>query len=238
MTMQLWELPVAVAPWRLVVLTAATVLLTVGLTRSFGAASGSSRWASAVVDAGVAIVAGGLVSVTFLTLLDVVDPVGSWQVAVSVVTVAGLSASLGAAFARGQLGQSSPKSRDSGYHHELFLMLAGAVVFSANVAPTPEIELLAALMEPAKAILLMVVSLVLIHALVYGSDFAGQEEGGPARAFYRFSLPGYAIALGASAFMLWTSGRFEGTGALVAATESVVLSLPACLGAGAARLVL
>ncbi|MGY1836910.1 DUF2391 family protein [Blastococcus sp. SYSU DS0510] len=41
-----------------------------------------------------------------------------------------------------------------------------------------------------------------------------------------------------SAYLLWTLGRFDDTGLLMVVTETVVLALPASLGAAAARLIL
>jgi hypothetical protein len=54
MTMELWQIAVAVDRWRLVLLAVATIGLTVGLTRNFGATTGSGRWSATLVDAGVA----------------------------------------------------------------------------------------------------------------------------------------------------------------------------------------
>lgn len=238
LTMELWHIGPSVDRWRLLLLAVATVLLTIGLAHTFGAAKDGHRLRSSLADAAIAVVAGVVVSTAILTLLEVINPLDSWRTAMSVVLIEALPASLGAAFARGQLGTSSVSSKDHSYHHELFLMLGGAVVFSANVAPTEEMVLLAALMDDGNAAVLLGLSLVLMHALVYGSDFAGQEEGAFAKSFLRFTLPGYALALTASAFMLWTLGRFDDTGALMAVRESVVLALPASLGAGAARLIL
>lgn len=118
-------------------------------------------------------------------------------------------------------------------------MLAGAVVFAANLAPTEEIVLLAATMTPWHTLAVIGVRLALMHVFVCVVRFGGQEDAeGPLQAFATFTVVGYAVALSVSAYLLWTLGRFEDTGLLMVVTEAVVLALPASLGAAAARLVL
>ena len=55
--------------------------------------------------------------------------------------------------------------------------------------------------------------------------------------FLRYSIPGYAIALLVSAYVLWTFGRFEDGALTRAVMQAVVLGFPASIGAAAARLV-
>lgn len=238
MTMELWRIAVAVERWRLALLVVATVALVVGLSRTFGALSGGVRWGAAVVDGGVAVLAGAFAATVILTILSVVDPVRSPSVAVSVIGLLMLPAAVGASYARGQLGEGGGSSEVSGYAHQLFLMTAGAVVFASNIAPTEEVVLLAAKMSDLQALLLALLSLGLMHGFVYGAGFAGGEAGGGLRSAMTLTLPGYVIALAVSAFLLWTFGRFDDTALLAATVESVVLALPASIGAAAARLIL
>ena len=78
-------------------------------------------------------------------------------------------------------------------------MLAGALYFAMNLAPTEEMRLIAYLTTPSGALGLMVVSMVLLHVIVFEAGFAGQEEKEtPLRAFLHFTLPGYALCLAAS----------------------------------------
>jgi putative integral membrane protein (TIGR02587 family) len=238
MTMEVWRLAVAVDRYRLALLALGTVLLVVGLARNIGP-SKTSGWLASLIDAGVAFIAAAVAAATILTVLHVLDWVPGWRDAMSVLGLAMLPAAVGASYARAQLGQGGGATGRSGYGHELFLMVAGAVVFASNVAPTEEIVLLASKVTPWHTLALVVVSLVLLHAFVYEVGFGGQEEReGPVQAFITFSVVGYAIAFCVSAFLLWSLGRFADTGLLMAVTESVVLALPASLGAAAARLIL
>jgi putative integral membrane protein (TIGR02587 family) len=158
---------------------------------------------------------------------------------VSILSIEALPASIGAAFARGQLGQERGDRPATSYGHELFLMAAGAVVFASNIAPTEEIIVLAGAVTAAQAFLLVVLSLALMHVFMYGTGFAGQEESSStSRAVLTLTVPGYVIALALSAFLLWSFGRYDGTSSYFALIEAFVLALPASLGAAAARLIL
>jgi putative integral membrane protein (TIGR02587 family) len=237
MTMEVWRLASSVERYRLALLAVATVALVIGLARNFGSTE-DSGWRASLVDAAVAFAAAAMAAAAILTVLHVLDWIPGWRDAVSVLALEMLPAAVGASYARSQLGEGGAASSRSGYGHELFLMTAGAVVFAANVAPTEEIVLLAAKVTPWHTVVLVLVSLLLMHAFVYEVGFSGQEErDSVVRAFVTFSAVGYALAVCVSAFLLWTLGRFAHTGPLMVVTESVVLALPASLGAAAARLI-
>ena len=116
-------------------------------------------------------------------------------------------------------------------------MAAGALFLALNMAPTEEMELIAYKASPLHILGLMALSVALMHGIVYGAGFAGQEEHGkPVTAFFHFTLPGYAIALAVGLFVMWTFGRVadQGLGELVSVV--LVLGFPAAIGAAAARL--
>ena len=239
MTMELWQLAHTVDRFRLGLLVVVTAALVFGLARVFGAGSGGGGSTGRLVDTGVALLVAAVAAAVVLTVLSVVDPIRDWQDAVSVIAIETLPAAIGASYARSQLGDGSRKAEASGYGHELFLMTAGAVVFAANVAPTEEIVLLAARMSDAHTAALVVLSLAMMHAFVYAVGFKGQENADrPVRAFLTLTVVGYVLALAMSAYVLWTFGRFDGLGMVAVVSETVVLALPASLGAAAARLIL
>lgn len=240
MTMEVWELAVSIDRWKLGLLVVATAVLAVGLESYFGMRSGrENSLRASIVDAGIALLTGVTAATVVLSVLSVVHPVGSWQDAVSIVTLEALPATIGASYARSQLGGGGG-SGSGGYGSELFLMIAGAVVFAANIAPTEEVVLLAGMMSPGHGAVLVALELGLMHAFIYGFDFKGgsKSPGGFWTAFLLFTVVGLLIALTVSAYLLWTLGRYEGTGLTQAVLEAVVLALPASIGAAAARLIL
>ncbi|MDT0276137.1 TIGR02587 family membrane protein [Blastococcus goldschmidtiae] len=239
MTMELWQLGHTVDRFRLGLLVLLTALLVLGLARVFGAGAGGTGFTGHLVDTGVALLVAVIAAGLVLTVLAVVNPIGDWQDAVSVVAIEALPAAIGASYARSQLGEGSQKGEAAGYQHELFLMAAGAVVFAANIAPTEEVVLLAAKMSEVHTAALVVLSVVFMHGFVYSVGFKGQEHADrPVHAFVTLTVVGYVIALAISAYVLWTFGRFDGLGMVAIVSETVVLALPASLGAAAARLIL
>ncbi|MDK3255779.1 TIGR02587 family membrane protein [Blastococcus capsensis] len=240
MTMEFWRLAHTVERYRLALLVVVTVLLVLGLNRSFGSGPDGVGVGGYLADAGVALLAAAVAATVVLGTLGVIDPLRDWRAALSVIAMETLPAAIGASYARSQLGQGSRRPAGTGYGHEVFLMTAGAVVFAANIAPTEEVVLLAADAGPVRVVLLVVLSLVLMHGFVYAVGFGGQEKAtsGLVRSFLTLTVVGYAAAFAVSAYILWTFGRFDGTGLTMAVSQTVVLALPGSIGAAAARLIL
>jgi putative integral membrane protein (TIGR02587 family) len=96
-------------------------------------------------------------------------------------------------------------------------------------------------MSPWHGIALVLFSILLLHAFVYGVGFAGQEtppEGKGFRVrFFGYTIGGYGISLLVSLYVLWTFGRTEGADLNQIATMTAVLGFPAAVGAAIARLV-
>jgi putative integral membrane protein (TIGR02587 family) len=101
--------------------------------------------------------------------------------------------------------------------------------------------LIAARMTPWHGIALALASLLIMHGFVYAASFRGAPgapEGSSRTAlFFRYTVPGYAIALVVSIYVLWTFGRYEGYTAAPMIMQALVLGFPASIGAAAARLV-
>ena len=147
---------------------------------------------------------------------------------------------MGALLAGRQLSAGEDDTGDEDqatYPGELFLMVAGALFLALNMAPTEEMILIAYRMSPFHVAALVVVSIGLMHAIVYKVGFAGQEEHDrPLSAFVHFTLAGYGLVLLTSLYVVWVFGRTEGHGLAEIVDAMVVLSFPGALGAAAARL--
>ena len=97
-------------------------------------------------------------------------------------------------------------------------------------------------MTDAHAVIAAILSLAVLHLFVNGVGFRGHPaadatDGAPP-LFLRLTVVGYALALGVSAFLLWSFGRFDGESTLPMIHATVVLGLPAAVRAAAARLIL
>lgn len=140
-----------------------------------------------------------------------------------------------------QESENQKRMHHAGYFGELFLMMVGAIFLAMNPAATEEMALIAYKMSNLQIVLLMVLSLVVMHAFVYSVGFRGQEKYADSsffNVFTRFTMVGYAIALLVSLYLLWTFGLVEETGFEETMRVAVVLGFPAALGAAASRLIL
>jgi putative integral membrane protein (TIGR02587 family) len=246
MTMEMWALGFYAHPARLLLFLLLNFVVLVGLSR-FGGFERTANLFEDLLDAlaacGVAILAAALI----LALFGIITPEMPLDEIVGKVAVQSIPCSFGAMIARKQLsgGDSGPDEiqggRIGGYGAQLFLMLAGALFLAFNVAPTEEMILIGFMMSPVQAILLVLLSILLLDAFVYGIGFAGQEEKpddvGRLSQFMRFTLVGYGVALLVSFYILWTFGRVDGGDLGQVAIGLSVLAFPAAIGAAIARLV-
>lgn len=132
--------------------------------------------------------------------------------------------------------------RDS-YFAQLYLMSVGAIFLAMNPAATIEMPLISYKMMDWQFIFLALLTLVLMHGFVYSFKFRGQSDRVPKETswwslFLRYTVVGYAIALGVSAFSLWSFGTLDGLSLEEMVKIMLVLGFPAGLGAAASRLIL
>ena len=120
-------------------------------------------------------------------------------------------------------------------------MAIGALFLSFNVAPTEEIVLIAYRMSVWQELILALLSLALMHLLVYEANFRGGsslDERGFILVFVRYTVVGYVVVVLVSMGILWVFGRLDGNSLEETISAAVVLSFPGAIGAAAARLVL
>ncbi|MBW3577641.1 MAG: TIGR02587 family membrane protein [Actinobacteria bacterium] len=243
MTMELWQFGGTLRPWRIATFVALTLPLLVALARYLGFRDTTGLgWADHLADGLVAYAVGVIASAAILTMIGVLHADRSLGEVVGIVAIESVPASIGAAIGRSQITAGVDRARREieGYGDEILLMGVGAIVLSFNIAPTDEIPLLALQVGTVRSLTLLVISVVLMHAIVYGVGFRGQHRSDAPvwSVFFGFTLAGYGVALLVSAYLLWLFGRFDDVALIVAATRTVVLALPAALGAAAARLLL
>lgn len=240
MTMEMWASGVAMDRGRLLLFMLAGLPLLYGLSFYAGFSRGRGL-RNDLLDTAVALGVGFVTATVLLILFGVIEGDASPREVVGMVALQAVPGAMGALLARRQLSGD----RDGGdgdedqasYGGELFLMAAGALFFALNVAPTEEMILIAYKATGVHLLALVAVSLLLLHLIVFEAGFAGQEEADhPAQAFFHFTLPGYAIALMVSLFVLFVFGRTDGHDLGGVVQTCVVLGFPAAIGAAAARL--
>lgn len=239
MTMEMWALGFHMDRVRLALFLLVTAGVVFGLAR-FAGFRDTTDAADDALDAMAALLVGFVVSAGLLALLGLIDLTTAPREAIGMIAVQAAPASIGAVLANKQLQKQStqrPKEDRAGYAGQLFLMAAGALFLAFNVAPTEEMILISFRMTPWHALLLVAVSLLVLHGLVFAVGFAGEEDHeGHGRAFLHYTLAGYGAALLVSLYILWTFGRLD-SGLSDTMRAIVVLSFPAAIGAALARLV-
>ncbi len=249
MTMEMWFLGLYVNPWRLLLLCILNLPLLLLLARRIGFESINS-WSQALRDAITAYGLGIVVSAAVLLLFGILNDQLTASNIVAKVALQSVPASIGALLGRSQLGQHSDAedeeegeySGETGYLHELFMMVVGALFLSLNVAPTEEMILIAYKVTPYHILALCLLSIAIMHGFVYALHFKGSHrlhEGQQWwQSFIRFTLPGYVIAIAISIYTLWTFERLDHTSLSQIMNAAVILGVPASIGAASARLIL
>ena len=243
MTMEMWAFGFAMDRARLLVFIAAALPLLYGLCYYAGFTARRGL-VNDLLDTAAALFVGFVTGAALLGLFGVLTLQTTAADAAGQIAIQAVPGAIGALLARRQLsgggGSDAGSDGDEGdasYLGELFLMAVGALFLALNLAPTEEMILIGYKATPWHALAILVASLVLLHVVVFTAGFAGQEDQDrPVMAFFHFTLPGYAIALGTSVFVLWAFGRTDGEDIPGIVNTTVVLALPASIGAAAARL--
>lgn len=249
MTMEMWWFGFTIDGARLALFLLVGFALLVGLARHVGFHAARRR-RDDILDALAAFGVGAIVSAVMLVVFGLIDTATAPLQAAGMVAVQTVPAGIGAVLARKQFqsgtgdeddGKDEAPASGGGYASEILLMTGGAVFVAFNVAPTDEVARIADIATPWHVLALALLSILLLHVLVYRVEFAGQEpwpEGvGFAGVFIRYGLAGYGVALAVSLYVLWTFGRLEGDGFGQAVMMTAILGFPASLGAATARLV-
>lgn len=249
MTMEMWWLGFYQSGYRLALFIALLIPLLTGLSY-FEGFEDSETFKDDVLDTFAALAVGFIAAALMLALFGVITPQMSADEIIGKIAIQTIVAALGAMYAEGMLGAGdSPaeerkreKLRGASYFGQIFLMIVGAVFLSMTLAATEEMVLIAYQMTVRHTIALVLITLVIMHGFVHAIKHLRGETVKPDESFFsifaRYTAVGYAIALLVSAFILWTFGRMDGTGAEEIVKATVVLGFPAALGASAARLIL
>ncbi|MNZ56729.1 hypothetical protein D3C78_746820 [compost metagenome] len=249
MTMEMWFLGLYVNSWRLLLLCILNLPLLLLLARRIGFENINS-WSQALRDAITAYGLGIAVSAGVLLLFGVLNDQLTASNIVAKVALQSVPASIGALLGRSQLGQYSDAedeeegeySGETGYLHELFMMVVGALFLNLNVAPTEEMILIAYKVTPYHVLALCLLSIAIMHGFVYALHFKGSHQLHEGQqwwqSFIRFTLPGYVIAIAISIYTLWTFERLDHTSLSQIMNATVILGVPASIGAASARLIL
>jgi putative integral membrane protein (TIGR02587 family) len=243
MTMEMWELGITMPPLRLAGFVAAFVPVLV-ITSYFAGFEPTFELRDDAVDALVAFAVGIAASAISLVAVSALGASATLDQIVGQICLQAVPASIGALLAQSTLGGTTErrKRRRTGVGGDVFLAALGALFLSFNLAPTDEIVLIASRATPWHLLGLALASILVLEAFAHRLQFRGQRPVHPDATalglFARRTLLGYAAAMAVSAAVLWVFGRFDDEGSALIVAQTVVLGVPATLGAASARLIL
>lgn len=258
-TMEVWWAGFNSHPLHLILYVAATFILLLGYNY-FAGIRHDANILEVVIDSVEEMGLGLLISAIALFVLGRITLDMTASEAIGKIIIEAMTVAIGVSVGTAQLGSatgddtgegdgsssSTPAGKQNspaGVHFagQLVIALCGAVLFAANVAPTEEIVMIAAEISSWKLLAITLISITLGAVILFRIDFRGAQQFAPAggaAAILIGSVITYAIALAASAMILWFFGRFDGQALVVCIGQTVVLGLAATLGASAGRLLL
>jgi putative integral membrane protein (TIGR02587 family) len=259
-TFEVWWAGFSAHPLHLIFYVLATFALLLGYNYYAGLRH-DANLKEVVIDSVEEMGLGLLISAIALALLGRIKLEMTLAEIVGKVTVEAMTVAIGVSVGTAQLGGGGDASdtgegdgqptktraakgdSPNGVHFggQLVIALCGAVLFAANVAPTEEIVVIASEIPSWKLLAIALISIALGAIILYSIDFKCAQNFAPVKgpmAIVSGAVITYAIALAASAMILWFFGRFDGQALIICIGQTIVLGLAATLGASAGRLLL
>lgn len=248
-TMEVWTVSAALHPGRLLIYVAATFALLL-LYNRFAGLREDAGWGEVMIDSVEEMGLGLLLAAGVLWLTGRIGEGADLPELTGKVVMEGMTVAIGVSVGTAQLGGAA--DGDEGvagedgndgvrYLPQAAISLCGAVLFTANVAPTEEIRVIAVEADPLKLLLLALVSLVCATVVLHFSGMHGTDRL-VARDTIALRIRGvvtcYGIALLAAAGCLAMFGSLDGLPWRLQLAMAVVAGLPGVLGASAGRLLL
>ena len=248
-TMEVWWAGFILHPLRIVLYMGATFVILLFYNRFVGLRRDAS-FREVIIDSVEEMGIGLLVAALVLWLTG---RIGSDTTALETggkIIMEAMTVAIGVSVGTAQLGAPDDGdeglSGEDGCHANAYLpqtavALCGAVLFAANIAPTDEITVIAMENSPERILLLCLFSIALGSLVIHFSEFRGAAAHVAGETFslkLRGVITTYAVALLASASSLFFFGKFDDQPFYIMVAQTIVLGVPAALGASAGRLIL
>ncbi|WAC21467.1 TIGR02587 family membrane protein [Luteolibacter sp. SL250] len=249
-TMEVWWAGFILHPLRILLYVLATFCLLLMYNRFVGLRKDAS-FLEVVIDSVEEMGIGILVAAVVLWITDRLNlQMTATEIGGKIIMEA-MTVAIGVSVGTAQLG--APDDGDDGvagdregerrkaYLPQTSIALCGAVLFAANIAPTDEIGVIAMESAPWKLLLMVGCGLGLSSLILHFTDFRGAAAHTLTDTVClkaRGVTTTYAVALVAAISALWFFGKLDGQPAPLVTAMTVVLSVPAALGASAGRFLL
>ncbi len=258
LTMEMWWGGFVIPPHRLLVFYVANFVVLLALEHYSGFREEGS-FLEEVIDAIEALGIGTVVAAVMLYVTAVLDDGMAPGAMLRMIILEAIPLSIGASVAISLLGggnggeedgsgaeedgRAKRERREAGFWGTQVIGVAGALYFGFNVAPTEEPMMIGLRMTWWHAVLLLLVSLAVVHAMLYAVGFRGSERLPEGHGWWR-TLVGlgsvsYASAALVARFLLWVFGRIgPDTGLLAALQMTIALAFVTSIGSAAGRLII
>lgn len=196
------------------------------------------RLVQSVVELILSTLAAALVVLFLFGIVEWGDPLGDlMRHGLIQLVPLGLGASIANIVFRATDNEEDPPT----FLKEMATFALGAAFFAFSIAPTEEMELMAAHAGWWRLAFVVLFTIAFTYVVLYVIEFRGHRGrmAGMESAWLRIgeTMAGYAVALAVSAFLLFGYGHFQDAPFALVVQETVVLSLVAAFGGAAARVV-
>jgi putative integral membrane protein (TIGR02587 family) len=249
-TMEVWAAGFRLSPGRILVLASATFVLLLLYNRFAGLRRDASL-AEVAIDSVEELGLGLVIAAVMLWLTGQIDSRTHFAEIAGKTVVEAMAVAIGVSVGTSQLGGEDGEEEEgmcgddtnscSDYLAQSALALCGTVLFAANIAPTDEMELIAMESPPWKILLLAFGSLFGAAGLLHFTGIHGADRHVARDSPFhtvRGVITTYAVALAGSAGCLFFFGKLDGQPVSMGIAMTVVVGVPAALGASAGRLLL
>jgi putative integral membrane protein (TIGR02587 family) len=246
-TQEMWNAGVIFTPARLALALITSFVLLLGYNRFAGLHEDASLL-EVVIDSVEELGLGMLLAALLLWIIGVLHADLSLLDIVGRTILEGLMIAIGVSVGTAQLGiqedESDRAQEDEpkpGILAQLILGVCGAIIIAMNIAPTEEIAIIAVQVMPWQLLALAVLALALTSTVLFFSDFVRSEPYNQERTALLFAQTAtmvYTEAFLVAFALLWFFQRFEGQNLYMMIAQTLVLSMPAALGAAAGRLLI
>lgn len=251
-TMEVWWTGTHTEPATMLAVLAATAVPVLVLNRTQGfRPEPDLRWRDAAVDTVETLAVAFVLTFAVLVLLAEVDGDTPGQVVLGKLVYESVAFAVGIGVAQhflrgGRLGDEDDerpaRKERSGANATLADLGAtaiGAIFVALNIAPTDEVPMLAAAMDPPRLVALVAASLLASYAIVFEGGFAKQDQRRRQPGLFQHPVTetaaSYIVALGMALLMLALFQRVDGPWSTTLGFV-VVLGFPAAVGGAAGRL--
>lgn len=247
-TMEVWWAGFSLGSERLLLLLGFTFLILLGYN-TYAGVRPDETWAGVVIDSIEELGLGLVVSAAFLFLLGRILPGDSWREVMGKVVLEALLIAIGISIGTAQMtdgDEQEVQGKERGARPKdllgvLSLSACGAVVLATNIAITDEIVVIGLESTSWQLIAMVAISLVLGALIMAFSDLLDKRSCAAATGYFKLvygSVVSYSVAFCCAAVILYLFGRFEGLALAGCLAMTVVLAVPASMGAAAGKLLI